>query len=150
MTANGDIGLRGATASDWHHGRSLLRAAGLPTEDLDQDKLSGFLVAEKEGQIVGMIGLETFGAVGLLRSLVVADEARRLGVGRLLVEALESSAAAARLTQLWLLTNDAQDFFARFGFEIVERAGAPQAIQSTDEFAELCPDSAFLMVKHLI
>ena len=60
------------------------------------------------------------------------DEARRLGV-----------------REMYLLTIDAQDFFARFGFEIVERSVAPEAIRNTWEFSVACPDTAFFMQKNL-
>ena len=44
---------------------------------------------------------------------------------------------------------DAQDFFARFGFEIVKRSVAPEAIRNTWEFSVACPDTAFFMQKNL-
>jgi amino-acid N-acetyltransferase len=84
-----------------------------------------------------------------LRSLVVAGAARRAGLGGKLVGALEAAAQAAGITELWLLTIDAERFFERHGFDIVERAVAPADIRGTDEFGNLCPDSAFLMRKHL-
>ena len=150
LQQNTDISIRAARVSDWPRGQALLQAAGLPVDDLDENKLIDFLVAEKANQVVGMIGVENFGAVGLLRSLVVAEDVRGLGVGEQLVSALEAAAVAADVTQLWLLTIDAQDFFIRFGFSVVERAGAPNPIQATEEFSELCPDSAHLMVKYLV
>jgi amino-acid N-acetyltransferase len=99
--------------------------------------------------LLASIGLEVLGTVGLLRSLVVAKDARSSGLGGKLVGALESAAEAAGITELWLLTIDAQRFFQRHNFEIVDRTAAPDEIRQTDEFSALCPGTAYLMRKSL-
>jgi len=141
--------LRQARAVDWDAISALLAASGLPTSDLGADKLGAFLVAEDGGELAGLIGLQIFGTTGLLRSLVVAPKARRAGLGGKLVGALESAAQTAGIRDLWLLTIDAQRFFERQGFTIVERERVPDSIRDTDEFTGLCPSSAFLMHKSL-
>lgn len=139
--------LRQAREDDWHTVRDLLVASSLPVEDLGPDRLDGFLVAEDGGELVGLIGLDIYGTTGLLRSLVVAEPARRAGLGGKLVGALESAAQTAGLTDLWLLTIDAEKFFERHGFDIVGREAAPDEIRDTDEFGNLCPQTACLMTK---
>ena len=141
--------LRQATADDWPGIRALLTNNGLPVDDLGPDRLDGFLVAEDGDVLAGLIGLQVFGTTGLLRSLVVAEAARRAGLGGKLVGALESAAETAGIRELWLLTIDADGFFERQGFEIVERTVAPDSIRGTEEFSGLCPESAFLMMKAL-
>jgi amino-acid N-acetyltransferase len=141
--------LRQAAADDWSDIHALLSDNGLPIEDLGANALDSFLVAEDDGDLVGLIGLQVFGTTGLLRSLVVAETARRVGLGGKLVGALESAAQTAGIRDLWLLTIDAERFFERQGFEIVDRDAAPQSIRSTEEFGGLCPDSAHLMTKSL-
>lgn len=141
--------LRRADARDWNEIRALLLESGLPVDDLAAEKLDGFLVAEDGSELVGLIGLELYETIGLLRSLVVASNARRLGLGGKLVGALESAAQAAGITELWLLTIDAEKFFGRYGFDIVTRDAAPPSIRETDEFRDLCPRTAFLMRKIL-
>ena len=141
--------LRQATAEDWTAVRQLLSESGLPTEDLGPQKLDGFLVAEDDGVLAGLIGLEIFDTTGLLRSLVVAKAARKGGLGGKLVGALESAAQTAGITELWLLTIDAEKFFERQGFTIVARDTAPASVRATEEFSDLCPDSAYLMMKTL-
>ena len=111
--------LRQASEDDWHTIRDLLVASNLPVDDLGPHRLDGFLVAEDGGELVGLIGLDIYGTTGLLRSLVVAEPARRTGLGGKLVGALESAAQTAGLTDLWLLTIDAEKFFERHGFDIV-------------------------------
>jgi amino-acid N-acetyltransferase len=128
---------------------NLLVAAGLPVADLTDEHLDDFLVAEHAAKIVGLIGLERFGAIGLLRSLVVDSSCRRLGLGHALVDALELQARTQRITELWLLTIDADRFFAGFGYVTCDRQIAPEHIANTPEFAGLCPTDAVLMRKHL-
>ena len=141
--------LRRAQADDWDAVRDLLLASDLPVDDLGPQRLDGFLIAEDDDVTVGLIGLEVLGTVGLLRSLVVAKDARSSGLGGKLVGALESAAEAAGITELWLLTIDAQRFFQRHNFEIVDRTAAPDEIRQTDEFSALCPGTAYLMRKSL-
>ncbi len=141
--------LRQALADDWDDLKLLLLASDLPVDDLGPEKLDGFLIAEDDNAIVGLIGLEVLGTVGLLRSLVVEKTARRTGLGGKLVGALESAAETAGIAELWLLTIDAEQFFQRHDFEIVDRDVAPEEIQSSEEFSSLCPDTAWLMRKSL-
>lgn len=141
--------LRSATANDWAAINSLLAAEDLPVADLNAGEISNFLIAEDEADLLGLIGIELYSTVGLLRSLVITKNARRLGLGGKLVGALESAAETAGVTELWLLTIDAQHFFERLGYKIVGREKAPDCIQKTGEFSELCPDSAYLMMKFL-
>lgn len=55
----------------------LLEQADLPVAGVDHAE--SFLVARKQERPVGCMGLEVYGDVGLLRSLVVLPDARRLG-----------------------------------------------------------------------
>lgn len=141
--------LRQALPGDWDAVQALLLAADLPIDDLGPERLGGFLIAQDEIATVGLIGLEILGTVGLLRSLVVARNARNTGLGGKLVGALEAAAVAAGIAELWLLTIDAERFFQRHEFEIIDRTAAPDEIRQTDEFSALCPDSAYLMRKSL-
>jgi len=140
---------RQAIPGDWRAVQDLLLAANLPVDDLGPDKLSGFLIAEDDNVTVGLIGLEVLGTVGLLRSLVVERGARSTGLGGKLVGALESAAEAAGIAELWLLTIDAERFFQRHNFVIVDRTIVPDEIRQTGEFSTLCPDNAYLMRKSL-
>src|SRR4051812_24059661 len=67
--------IRAADAEDRARIEQLLVAALLPTEGV-ADPRSTFFVAEKNGRIVGAAGLEPYGEYALLRSVVVAEEAK--------------------------------------------------------------------------
>ena len=138
---------RAPVAEDIACGMQLLSEAGLPTEDLMIEHLA--LVAEQNGRVAGMIGLERFDELGLLRSLVVSKDHRRSGLGKALVGALEQMAIDSNMAELWLLTIDADPWFARLGYEAQARELAPVEIRGTEEFSNLCPGDAVLMRKIL-
>lgn len=141
--------IRPAETADFETITGWLAAARLPVADLSIDATQYFLLAELGGHPIGAIGLEPFDGIGLLRSLVVVPHAQGSGAGRQLVVALEHDAAARGLTELWLLTTDADAYFTRLGYEAVSRDEAPQCIQETTEFSKLCPADAVVMRKPL-
>ena len=141
--------IRPGVAVDFAIVEGWLRDAALPVEDLTPDHMNDFLVAVVDARLAGMIGLEQFDKLGLLRSLVIDPAARRSGIGRQLVAALEAHALARGVTELWLLTIDAETYFLKLGYEIMERDLAPNVIRETDEFSSLCPGDAIVMKKSL-
>jgi amino-acid N-acetyltransferase len=50
---------------------------------------------------------------------------------------------------MYLLTTTAEQFFTRRGYTKFERGDAPPGIQSSREFADLCPASSIFMSKPL-
>jgi amino-acid N-acetyltransferase len=141
--------IRRGRAQDLGAVSSWLRAAGLPTADLTAAHLEDFLVAEEGGTPVGTVGLERFGDTGLLRSLVVEPGARGNDVGRQLVMALEEHGLSRHVSELWLLTIDADAYFSALGYEMQDRRKAPECIRRSVEFSRLCPGDAMLMRKRL-
>jgi amino-acid N-acetyltransferase len=128
---------------------ALLEDAGLPTGDLTDTHCEHFFFVGTADAPTGLVGLELFGDVGLLRSLVVAPPRRGRGDGLALVKHAEAAARRQGIAALYLLTTTAEDFFARHGYRRAERAVAPAAIRSTREFAGLCPASSAFMSKGL-
>ncbi|MDB4899956.1 MAG: hypothetical protein JWN53_1764, partial [Gemmatimonadetes bacterium] len=55
--------------------------------------LPGVLIAESDGVLVGVAGIELFGGDALLRAAFVQDESRADEVGRVLVEGILTEAA---------------------------------------------------------
>ena len=124
--------------------RALLRANDLPTEDL-ADPAIELLGAFEGGALLGVVGLQTCGRCGLLRSLVVAPAARDRGVAGALCAHVFARARRRGLGELWLLTTSARDYFTRHGFGVVDREAAPAEIRGTSQFASLCPSTAHVM-----
>ncbi|MFM0347298.1 arsenic resistance N-acetyltransferase ArsN2 [Paraburkholderia sp. RL17-347-BIC-D] len=142
--------IRAAQSNDFVVIKDLLVANGLPSTDVSAALLNDFWVIENTaGILVGSIGLERYGQNSLLRSLAVAQPARNAGIGAMLVAHVERMAFANGITQLWLLTTTAAEFFQRKGYEIVDRSLAPLELQTSSQFANLCPATAVCMVKSL-
>ncbi len=139
--------IRPADVRDIEATIGLLQGAGLPSTDLSADKLA--LVAERNGLFQAAVGLESYGEVALLRSLIVSEDARGAGIGAALVTALELECRNEGMRELWLLTIDAERFFERLGYVTRSRDEVPEAIRSTAEFSELCPGDAVLMSRKL-
>lgn len=124
--------------------RALLAGADLPTDDLDDPAIS--LVGAFDGDaLVGVVGLQTCGGLGLLRSLAVAPERRSAGLARVLCERVFAIAADRAMSSIWLLTTSARDYFTRHGFEDVPRDKVPEEVRATAQFTSLCPSSAHVM-----
>jgi N-acetylglutamate synthase-like GNAT family acetyltransferase len=143
------VNIRSGTSVDRAATLELLKAASLPIEDLSESAPVRFWVAEDGGRLVGAIGLERYGADGLLRSLVVAPDWRGRGVGAALVEALERDARFGGVEMLVLLTQTARPFFERLGYTVAERDSVPGLVRASTEFRSLCPASAACMTKNL-
>lgn len=130
--------------------KQLLTECRLVTQDLQSSHFENFLgwgSAATDPQ--GIVGLEFFENVALLRSLAVTREARGLGGGKSLVQEAENVARRKGAHKIFLLTVTAQRFFAALGYTSIERTAAPEPIKGTTEFSTLCPSSAVLMVKEL-
>jgi amino-acid N-acetyltransferase len=76
----------------------LISAANLPAIFIEEF-LDGFVAAEREGELVGCGGVETYGDCAVIRSVAVDGAARGLGIGRRIAEMLmEQHAPRARRT----------------------------------------------------
>jgi amino-acid N-acetyltransferase len=126
---------------------ALLAAVGLPSSDLTEPQLEHFLYSGPREAPTGLVGLELYDGVALLRSLAVTPDAQRSGLGSALLEQAEGYAYAHGVRSLYLLTTTAQRFFERRGYRLISREGCPAAIRSTSEFASLCPASSAVMTK---
>lgn len=122
----------------------LLAAAKLPLDGLSET-LEHFLVAEEDGRIVAVAGIEVYGDSVLLRSVVVAAEHRGTGMGGRLSDASLALARELGARHAYLLTDTAEAFFRRRGFEALDRAHVPAGIRNSVEFAVACPASAIVM-----
>jgi amino-acid N-acetyltransferase len=128
---------------------ALLEAEGLPASDLTESHLEHFFFTGSDGAPSALVGLEIYGEAALLRSLVVSADARTQGLGSALVQHAEGYAAARQVRSIYLLTTTAEAYFEHRGYRRVDRAQAPASIQSTREFASLCPSSSAFMIKRL-
>ena len=111
--------------------------------------LENFFFAGPAQAPAGLVGLEMFGDVALLRSLVVAEPLRGSGAGSALLEYAERHARSRGVKVVYLLTTTAEAFFTGRGYGHAARDSAPAAIRETREFSVLCPSSSAFMCKQL-
>lgn len=147
-TTTSGISLRGASADDLPAVEDLLTKSSLPVEGIT-DSIGSFVVAESDGRVVGVGGVERCGKYGLLRSVAVDPAARGRGVGAAIIERLIGDSEESGLRALYLLTTTAENYFPSFGFDRTPREAVPNEIQQTAEFRDICPSSATVMLRLL-
>ena len=129
--------------------RKLLERVHLPAESLQTGKTT-FYVAEKEGAIVGIAGLEFYGEDALLRSVAVPPELQNRGIGDRITDFMISTARDQNIRRMVLLTETARRFFEKKGFRVVDRSSIDnRALKQSSEFTFACPGSAVCMILDL-
>jgi len=92
--------------------------------------LRDFFVVEIDGRVAACGALEIFTeTLGEVRSLVVVDEHKGQGLGRLLVERIIAEARAIGLKRLMALTY-VPGFFHKLGFQTVSKDTLPEKVWS--------------------
>ncbi|MDQ7840468.1 MAG: arsenite methyltransferase [bacterium] len=113
------------------------------------EHLDGFLIVCEDGRLVATAGLEDHGTVGILRSVAVVPGCRGRGVAATLVRAIIGRSHAKGHEALYLLTNAAEFYFERFGFQRVERAQVHPAGLASGQFVEkACEQSTVMVLEH--
>jgi amino-acid N-acetyltransferase len=136
--------LRAALDDDLGAVEQLLTASGLPVAGV-AEALCSFIIAESDGRLVGVVGLEVCDEHALLRSTAVAADWRDRGLGRQLVERIIAEAESRNICALYLLTTTAERYFPSFGFVKTTREAVPEPVRHTAEFVSACPASATVM-----
>ena len=126
--------------------RNWLLAEGLSPESASEEGVDLF-VWRGGDSIAGVAGLEALGPQGVLRAVAVRREWRRRGIAAALVEHIRETARQMGLSELYLLTTTAAEYFAGQGFERIARGDVAGPVLESSEFATLCPDAATVMVR---
>jgi N-acetylglutamate synthase-like GNAT family acetyltransferase len=105
--------------------------------------LDGFHVAMADRDLVGVAGIEMADDVALLRSMAICPGFRSIGLGRRLLAAGEELALDRGVRALYLIANDdaAVNYFARFGYGLIDRRRVPVPLTYLAEFTHLCPQT---------
>ena len=140
--------LRPATPADRDAIERLLADSELTIHALPE-WIDRFWVAEQDGRMAGVAGIELYADGCLLRSVAVHPDWRGTGLGRELVERALESAREAGARQAYLLTLTAERWFPRLGFTAIERGDVPASVRESGEFKEACPASAIVMTRPL-
>ena len=105
---------RGAIPDDRWHDPYMRRA------ELDREIGAGvrFWGYERDGVLLGVMGVQDAGEVELIRHAYVAPDAQRGGIGRALLEHLTSSTIRPVLVGTWAAADWAIRFYERHGFTL--------------------------------
>jgi N-acetylglutamate synthase-like GNAT family acetyltransferase len=96
----------------------------MPAEELEKEIAAGvaFSVAEQDGRVLGVMGIQDKGDVTLVRHAYVATGAQRGGIGTRLLRHLEGLTRKPVLIGTWAAATWAVDFYVRNGFTVVSHA----------------------------
>ncbi len=139
-----DFLIRPANAVDFPAIHALLTSASLPVAGVAA--ASGeYVVADLAGKVVGTLGVEKSGVAALLRSFAVQTEFRKRGIGEALVSHMLGQLKFEGISPLYILTQTAEAFAARFGFVKVRREEIPAALLTDSALGTACPASSTCM-----
>lgn len=127
----------------------ILTRVELPHDGV-KEHFEDFLVARSGGgRLLGCVGLERHGKLGLLRSAAVLPEFQGQWIGNKLIRELLKQAASDGVTEVALLTTTAKDFFQKkFGFKEARRFRYEKRLQNSPEWNLLrCSSAAFMTLK---
>jgi N-acetylglutamate synthase-like GNAT family acetyltransferase len=93
----------------------------MPADELKREIIGGvvFWVAEQDGRLSGVIGIQDKGEVALVRHAYVAPATQRSGVGTKLLRHVEGLVDKPILIGTWAAASWAIEFYRRNGFTIV-------------------------------
>ncbi len=93
----------------------------MPADELSEEIASGvvFWVAEREGQLAGLMGIQDKGEVALVRHAYVAPNTQKTGVGTTLLRHVQSLTDKPILIGTWAAASWAIEFYRRNGFTVV-------------------------------
>lgn len=128
---------------------SLLNHYNLITQDIDLNK-QYFLGFKQHQHCIAIGALEYYRPYALIRSVAVSPKEQHKGYAKHICQTLFHHALSEKIIELYLLTETAEEFFSKQGFESIDRNTAPQIIKSTSQFSTLCPDDASVMKYRLI
>lgn len=105
------------------------RGAVLPRTLLSiNSTIDDWLVAEVGGEILGCVSLQGYSSgLAEVRTLIVRDGVRGLGLGRSLIESLLAEVRRRDIPTLFALTRTVP-YFERFGFSVTEREAFPEKV----------------------
>jgi amino-acid N-acetyltransferase len=128
--------LRSARLGDVPMIEEMLSAESLPPFQV-QEFLDSFWVLDKGGKVVGAAGVELYGEVAHLRSVVVAPSLRGTGQGERLVRETLRYAQQNGARRVYLFTMTAALFFARYGFQPLAMEDFEPAAKESWQFIAL-------------
>src|SRR5258708_6744619 len=93
----------------------------MPSDELDKEIAEGvvFWVAEEDGRLLAVMGIQDKGEVALVRHAYVAPSVQRKGVGTSLLRHVQGLTGKPVLIGTWAAASWAIEFYRRNGFTVV-------------------------------
>jgi amino-acid N-acetyltransferase len=92
------------------------------------ESVRDFYISEEDGKLIGAAALHiVWEDLAEIRSVAVAEDAERRGIGTELVNACLDEARGLGLKRIFCLTYK-PDFFVRFGFRLADKAELPHKV----------------------
>jgi N-acetylglutamate synthase-like GNAT family acetyltransferase len=104
----------------------------MPTDELAKEIAGGvvFWVAEQDGRVSAVMGMQDKGDVALVRHAYVAPTAQRSGVGTTLLRHVEGLTDKPILIGTWAAASWAVEFYRRNGFTLVSSSEKDRLLQT--------------------
>ena len=148
LEINLSLSYRFSEPSDLTNVIHLLEVLHLPVEGVT-DQFENYLLLFSSSELIGCAGLEIYDQFGLLRSVAIKPEFQNKHLGSIMVQKLEELGKSKNITEFYLLTETAKNFFTKHNYKVVSRELVPNEIQNSYEYSTACKISAIVMKKIL-
>lgn len=139
-----EITISKASKSDYQQIIELLENSNLPVKGV-KEILNNTFVAKNKDKIIGCAALELYNSTALLRSVAVNKLYQGKGIGLQLTMKSIDLAKSKSIKEIYLLTETAENYFTKLGFNKITRSEASKEIQNSEEFSAICPKSAIVL-----
>jgi len=136
-----------ATFDDLEEIKTLLDSLEVPSDQIDPDFTTFYVVRDESKNIIACIGLELFTGTGLITSFAVLPEHRGDGLGVNLVDRLLDEAFKSGSEAVYICTAQAPELFLNIGFVGIDLDDVPEEIRKSQVFRSDCPFVAAYMKK---
>jgi len=104
----------------------------MPADELAREIAAGvaFWVAEEDGRVLGVMGIQDKGDVALVRHAYVASNLQKKGVGTTLLRHVEGLTSKPILIGTWASASWAIDFYRRNGYTVVSDQDKDRLLQT--------------------
>lgn len=143
LVAGQDFNITLAEQGDFPQLHEILIKNGLPTAGVDFGKGNYYLARGQD--LMGVIGAEQYKTAVMLRSLAVTPQFRQRGIAKQLIEYTLQQLQDTDVTDVYLITNTAEQYMANYGFIKIGRDKVPKHVLTASALGDACSLSSTCM-----